>query len=601
MRKDNNIEARAIRSTPVINPDSRTVEGYAVVFNSQSEDLGFYETINPSAITEDVLKRSDVFCLFNHDQDKVLARSKYGTGSLQLQLDERGLKYTFQAPNTDLGNELLEYLKRGDIESSSFAFVVSTDEGSEVWETRADGRQYREILKIDELFDVSPVFNPAYSSTSVSQRALDKLNQLREMQDEKEKEVQDETVEKTDEVQEDKEVPTQEEVEKKNTDTEDKEEKEQDETVEKSDEEVEEDKVEDENKDNDVESEDKKEDKEEARSARTHKHININTMKEQRFSLLKAIRNVAENRQLDNVTAAVCNEGMKEMRKAGLNTVGQIYIPTMETRAAVSVASEGVDVVATDLYDIIEPLRAKNVLVQAGAKFYTGLTNNAQIPVMTGSNVNWAGENVAATDGNVAFKNVTLTPKRLTAYVDISKMLLAQDSVGVENAIRQDLINAINSKLESTILGKGAKSATTPAGIFNGKTPTKVTDFEGLVGLEAAVEEANVLGGISYIASPSARASFRNMMKGSRGTAQLAYVDGTLDGTPVYSTSNVEAKTFVVGDFSNLAIGSWGGLDIVVDNYTQAVNGMIRLVVNAYFDAALIRPEAFQFGTFATA
>ena len=590
MRKDNNIEIRATNSTPVVSQDSRTVEGYAVVFNSQSEDLGFYETINPAAITEDVLMRSDVFCLFNHELDKVLARSKYGTGSLQLQLDEQGLKYTFTAPNTDLGDELLEYLRRGDIDSSSFAFTVSTDEGSEVWTTGTDGRQYREILKIDSLHDVSPVWTPAYSSTSVSQRTLDKLNQLREMQDEKEKEVQEETVEKTDEVQE--EVPTQEEVEKKNTDTEDEKEV-QEETVEKSDEEVVD---EDKDKDNDVEGEDKEE---ETRSTLIYKHININTMKEQRFSLLKAIRNVAENRQLDNVTAAVCNEGMKEMRAAGLNTVGQIYIPTMETRAAVSVASEGVDVVATDLYDIIEPLRAKNVLVQAGAKFYTGLTNSAQIPVMTGSNVNWAGETAAATDGNVLFNNVTLTPKRLTAYVDISKMLLAQDSIGVENAIRQDLINAINSKLESTILGKGAKSATSPAGIFNGKTPTKVTDFEGLVGLEAKVEEANVLGGISYIASPSARASFRNMMKGSRGTAQLAYTEGTLDGTPVYSTSNVEAKTFVVGDFSNLAIGSWGGLDIVVDNYTQAVNGMIRLVVNAYFDAALIRPEAFQFGTFA--
>lgn len=594
MRKDNNIEIRATNSTPVVSQDSRTVEGYAVVFNSQSEDLGFYETINPAAITEEVLMRSDVFCLFNHDQDKVLARSKYGTGSLQLQLDEQGLKYTFQAPNTDIGNSLLEYLKRGDIDSSSFAFTVSTDEGSEVWTTGTDGRQYREILKIDELHDVSPVWNPAYTSTSVSQRTLDKLNQLREMQDEKEKEVQDETVEKTDEVQEEKEVPTQEEVEKKNTDTEDEKEV-QEETVEKSDEEVVD---EDKDEDNDVEGEDM-EDKE-TRSARTtHKHININTMKEQRFSLLKAIRNVAENRNFDPLTAKVVADGQKEMRQAGLNTVGQIYIPTMETRAAVSVASEGVDVVATDLYDIIEPLRAKNVLVQAGAKFYTGLTNNAQIPVMTGSNVNWAGETAAATDGNVLFNNVTLTPKRLTAYVDISKMLLAQDSIGVENAIRQDLINAINSKLESTILGKGAKSATTPAGIFNGKTPTKVTDFEGLVGLEAKVEEANVLGGVSYIASPSARASFRNMMKGSRGTAQLAYTDGTLDGTPVYSTSNVEAKTFVVGDFSNLAIGSWGGLDIVVDNYTQAVNGMIRLVVNAYFDAALIRPEAFQFGTFA--
>lgn len=592
MKNRNNLEIRAISNE--VQVDSRNITGYAVVFESNSEDLGFIERIMKGAITDDTIKKSDVFCLLNHDSTKVLARSKYGEGSLKLEIDERGLKYSFTAPQTDLGNEILEHLQRGEIDSSSFAFTVSLDEGSEKWYT-VEGVQYRDIYKIEALYDVSPVYQPAYQETTVSKRTLDKLNQLREMQDEKEKEVQEETVEKSDEVQ-NEEVPTQEEVEKKNTDTEDEKEV-QDETVEKSDV-VQEDKVEDENKDNDVEGEDKEEDKE-TRSARTHKHININTMKEQRFSLLKAIRNVAENRQFDNVTAAVCNEGMKEMRAAGLNTVGQIYIPTMETRAAVSVASEGVDVVATDLYDIIEPLRAKNVLVQAGAKFYTGLTNNAQIPVMTGSNVGWAGETAAATDGNVQFNNVTLTPKRLTAYVDISKMLLAQDSIGVENAIRQDLINAINSKLESTILGKGAKSATTPAGIFNGKTPTKVTDFEGLVGLEAKVEEANVLGGISYIASPSARASFRNMMKGSRGTAQLAYTDGTLDGTPVYSTSNVEAKTFVVGDFSNLAIGSWGGLDIVVDNYTQAVNGMIRLVVNAYFDAALIRPEAFQFGTFA--
>lgn len=552
MKNRNNLEIRAISNE--VQVDSRNITGYAVVFESVSEDLGFRERIMKGAITDDTIKKSDVFCLLNHDSTKVLARSKYGEGSLKLEIDERGLKYSFTAPQTDLGNEILEHLERGEIDSSSFAFTVSLDEGSEKWYT-VEGVQYRDIYVVEALYDVSPVYQPAYQETTVSKRALEELEKHKTMQDEKEKEVQEETVEKTDEVQEDKEVPTQEEVEKKNTETEDEKEVQVEETVEKSDEEVvEEDK--DENKDNDVEGEDK----EETRSA-TQKHFNINTMKELRFSLLKAIRNVAENRQQDKVTAAVCNEGMKEMRAAGLNTVGQIYIPTMETRAAVSVASEGVDVVATDLYDIIEPLRAKNVLVQAGAKFYTGLTNSAQIPVMTGSNVGWAGETAAATDGNVLFNNVTLTPKRLTAYVDISKMLLAQDSIGVEYAIRQDLINAINSKLENTILGKGAKSATTPAGIFNGKTPTKVTDFEGLVGLEAKVEEANVLGGISYIASPSARASFRNMMKGSRGTAQLAYTDGTLDGTPVYSTSNVEAKTFVVGDFSNLAIGSWGGIN----------------------------------------
>lgn len=589
MRKDNNIEIRATNSTPVVNQDSRTVEGYAVVFNSQSEDLGFYETINPAAITEDVLMRSDVFCLFNHDQDKVLARSKYGTGSLQLQLDEQGLKYTFQAPNTDLGDELLEYLRRGDIDSSSFAFTVSTDEGSEVWTTGTDGRQYREILKIDELHDVSPVWNPAYTSTSVSQRTLDKLNQLREMQDEKEKEVQEETVEKTDEVQEDKEVPTQEEVEKKNTDTED--EKEQvEETVEKSDEEVEE----DENKDNDVEGEDK-EDKE-TRSARTHKHININTMKEQRFSLLKAIRNVAENRNFDPLTAKVVADGQKEMRQAGLNTVGQIYIP-FEQRAAVSVTAEGSDIVGTNLMAIEPALRAKNVLVQSGAKFMTGLSGNVQIPRLSPSNVGWQNEVGQAVDGAPTFDNVTLTPHRLTCFVDLSKQLLVQDSLSVEEAIRQDIIAAITSKLEATILSADARTVSNPGGLMAGKTPTAVATFADICKLEAAVESAGVLNPVSYVVSPSVRANFRDMTKGKG--MQLAYVDNSLDGAVVLSTGNMKDKHFIVADWTNLALAQFGSLDITVDSYSQAVNGCVRLVINSYWDCQAIRPEAFQFGTFA--
>lgn len=590
MRKDNNIEIRATNSTPVVSQDSRIVEGYAVVFNSQSEDLGFYETINPSAITEDVLKRSDVFCLFNHDQDKVLARSKNGTGSLQLQLDERGLKYTFTAPNTDLGDEILEYLRRGDIDSSSFAFTVSTDEGSEVWTTGTDGRQYREILKIDELHDVSPVWNPAYSSTSVSQRTLDKLNQLREMQDEKEKEVQEETVEKTDEVQEDKEVPTQEEVEKKNTDTEDKD-VQVEETVEKSDEEVVD---EDKDKDNDVEGEDK-EDKE-TRSTLIYKHININTMKEQRFSLLKAIRNVAENRNFDPLTAKVVADGQKEMRQAGLNTVGQIYIP-FEQRAAVSVTAEGSDIVGTNLMAIEPALRAKNVLVQSGAKFMTGLSGNVQIPRLSPSNVGWQNEVGQAVDGAPTFDNVTLTPHRLTCFVDLSKQLLVQDSLSVEEAIRQDIIAAITSKLEATILSADARTVSNPGGLIAGKTPTAVATFADICKLEAAVESAGVLNPVSYVVSPSVRANFRDMTKGKG--MQLAYVDNSLDGATVLSTGNMKDKHFIVADWTNLALAQFGSLDITVDSYSQAVNGCVRLVINSYWDCQAIRSGAFLVGKFA--
>lgn len=581
--RERQLERRSA-SISSINVDTRIVEGYAIVFNSQSEDLGFYETISPSAVTEDTINTSDVFCLFNHNPEKVLARSKYGKGSLSLVLDDRGLKYSFEVPNTELGNELLEHVRRGEIDGSSFAFIVSADEGSEVWEN-INGTTHRTINKIECLVDVSPVWQPAYSATSVSARAKEMLNEM-----EKEK------LEKLD----NEKKPTEEQVEEETTDTKEVDTKAdelpEDEETTTNTEEEEEVKPEVEENDTDTTKEEVVEE-EEKEETRNHKFINQRHTMKQRFSLLRAIKAIAENRSIDDVTAAVNNAGMKEMRKAGLNTIGQIYLPT--EKRAVSVASEGVDVVATDLYDIIEPLRAKNVLLNAGAKFYTGLSNNVQLPVMTGANVGWAGEVGEAADGGTAFGNVVLQPKRLTAFVDISKMLLAQDSIGVENAIRMDLINAINSKLEATILGKEAKTANKPAGMFNGKTPTKVTDFEGIVGLEALVEEKNVLGDIAYIASPSAKASFRNMMKGSKGTAQLAYIDSSLDGTPVYSTSNVEAKQFIVGDFSNLAIGQFGGIDITVDPFSKASAGMVRLVINAYFDATMIRPEAFQFGTFA--
>lgn len=96
--------------------ESRKVEGYALVFNSQSEDLGFYETISTEAITEETIRKSDVMCLLDHDKNRgVLARSRYGKGSLKLSVDDKGLKYEFDAPHTSLGDELLEMLRRGDI------------------------------------------------------------------------------------------------------------------------------------------------------------------------------------------------------------------------------------------------------------------------------------------------------------------------------------------------------------------------------------------------------------------------------------------------------------------------------------------------------
>lgn len=320
----------------------------------------------------------------------------------------------------------------------------------------------------------------------------------------------------------------------------------------------------------------------------------INSMNTE-FRLIKAINDIANNRSLDNVASAVISKGTEEMRKSGLSYGGQIQLPTEELRATITVEAEGEDVVATELYNIIEPLRAKNVLVQAGAKFLTNLVGDVQVPIMGASNVTWEGETADAKDGASTFSNVKLQPKRLTAYIDISKQFLAQDSLSAEALIRQDLINAINSKLEATILG-AESGANQPSGLFNGITATSVSDFAGVCDLEAAIEDANVIGECKYVMSNKAKAGFRNMAKSAKST-QLVMEGGMIDGTPVLNTSNVEGKNFIYGDFSNLAIGQWGGIDLTVDPYTKAAQGQVRLVVNAYFDAKVLRPEAFAFGT----
>lgn len=155
-----------------IEVSDRLVSGYAVVFDTWSNDLGFYEKILKGAITEDTIKRSDVICKLNHDDQKVLARSKYGEGSLILEVDDKGLKYTFEAPRTQYGDELLEYLRRGDITGSSFAFTIEEDEFSYQWpfDKDADPVLCREVIKVYKIFDVSPVFTPAYEKTSVANK-----------------------------------------------------------------------------------------------------------------------------------------------------------------------------------------------------------------------------------------------------------------------------------------------------------------------------------------------------------------------------------------------------------------------------------------------
>ena len=188
-RNDNpNIEKRtfsinsSIETREIDGQKRNVVVGYGSVYNSRSENLGnFYEYIKEGAFTQDLINRSDTRALINHDPNLILARSKYGEGTLKLSADSKGLRYEFEMPNTTYANDLLVNMKNNNINQSSFAFTVKKDS----WSNDDDGNNVRTIEEIDSLYDISVVTYPAYSQAEsdviVAQRGLKEFEETKKL------------------------------------------------------------------------------------------------------------------------------------------------------------------------------------------------------------------------------------------------------------------------------------------------------------------------------------------------------------------------------------------------------------------------------------
>ena len=555
--------------------DSRILSGYAAVFNSESKDLGgFTEMISPTAF-EGVIERSDVFAVLDHDRNKVLARSKMGKGSLELNIDEKGLQFRFESPNTTLGNDVLSMVKRGDLTDASFCFTVE----DENWQKREDGSYLRTINKIGDLFDVAICYNGAYpeSYTEVALRSLDKFKEELRAAECVEEEDSDDVEETNDETSE-----------KTNDETS---EKTNEETVDETPDKTENEQETDINKDGSEEEE--PEDKEKEKDKQKNRHM-------ENFSIVKSIRSVVDNRPMDEVNQNVLNAGRKEMRDAGISFGGQIQLPleyreTPTPTPSVTVNQAGVDtygkeLIQTDKFSLMEPLTNKLVFTELGAT-YLNVTNNVSVPKMSALNAGWVGEIEDAANTTATFETVDYTPKRISAYIDISKTLLYQDGTGVENMIRNQIVEALAQVLESTVLGKDAETNKKPAGIFNAAGAKDLT-FAGLVAMEKSLEEANVNGEFKYLVNPAIKATLRQTAVGGTKSdfRMLLDSDNEINGIPVVCTNN--AKGIAVADWSNLWITTFGGVDIVVDTVSQAVKNCIRIVVSMNVDAKFVRDEA---------
>ena len=311
------------------------------------------------------------------------------------------------------------------------------------------------------------------------------------------------------------------------------------------------------------------------------------------FSFFKAVNDFT-NGKLDGVEREMHEEAVNEARSAG-RSINGLGIPSfmLESRANVT---QGTSAIApTNVLGFADAMREASVFDKVGANILTGLSANTTIPVAGASSVEWEGEVDAAADGGANFGKVELTPTRLASYVNISKQLLLQNGAAAEQAIIRDLGRATAQKMDAAIfstagvsgapdsLGELATSTFTQSAFSN--LASIMLDF---VSAEQTLAEAGGLeGNLAYVASP-------NLMAQLKQSAQVAAVNAGMQGAlvngyPTYFTNGCTKSAgvsadFFFGDFSKLYMGMFGGLDIMVDPYSVAVNGQTRLVLNQYMD-----------------
>ncbi|WP_321331895.1 phage major capsid protein [uncultured Bacteroides sp.] len=324
---------------------------------------------------------------------------------------------------------------------------------------------------------------------------------------------------------------------------------------------------------------------------------------QKRFSLTRAIRESMSGNYSEE-SLAVIQRGKEQM--VGLETTGSLIIPVGEQRAVVVAGTDanGGYAIDTDLFDIMTPLQANLILAQVGANIVTGLTNNVSIPKYSGTTAAWAGETAAAADGTGAFSKDSFAPKRLAAVTYISKQMLAQDSLGVEMMLRNQIILAISQKLEATIFGKDATVTTKPDGFFT-TVPAAggVVDWAKIVALETSLSTSNALTqNLAYVIHPAILGKLKTTVKDASGAGGFLIGDnGLLNGYKSLVTTNIASGMqtglneygAIFGNWADYFVGQWGALDLTIDPYTEAANGQVKIVVNAYFDAGMRRAESF--------
>ena len=312
-----------------------------------------------------------------------------------------------------------------------------------------------------------------------------------------------------------------------------------------------------------------------------------NKKKVKRMKLVELINKVVENRAFSDEEQAMLAEARSQMAKSGINCSGQIAVRTLNA----STATQGKEAIATDKMPLEISARNARVASEIGATYLDGLVGNVSFPSYGSTKVGWKGENVLADNGEGSFKEITLSPKRLTAVVEISKQLLAQTSDDIEALIINDINDALGNKLDETIFAGVAPVADAPKPISNvegivSNESAEAAKYADVLKMEQAIEEANGnMADAVFVVAPNVKYAFKAVQTGNG--LPLVLDNESLDGYPYVSSNSVPKGAAYLLCPKDLVIGSFGSaVDITVDAVTKADQGMVRLIVNGYYDFA---------------
>ena len=249
----------------------------------------------------------------------------------------------------------------------------------------------------------------------------------------------------------------------------------------------------------------------------------------------------------------------------------------------------------------IDALRAAMVTTRLGARVMSNLQGNVAIPKLaTGTSTYWVAEDGAPTEGQPVFASVSLTPKNLASFVQISRNLLVQSDPSVESVIRDDITKSIAVAIDAAALA-GTGSSNQPTGILattgigsvsfsSAGAPT----FAEIVSIESAISADNAMGqNMAFVTTPALAGTLKTTTKDS-GSGRFVSEENAIMGYSVNPTSSMTANTILLGDFSQLMIAQFGAIEVITERNAQT--GQLTLGLHAMVDIGVRHAESFAKG-----